>query len=94
MAVTLAHEPDASRYTLHVDGALVALADYVINGHSISFNHTYTQPAQRGHGYAADLVEFAMDDVETASDRKVVPMCWYVAEWFDKHPERASLLTR
>lgn len=92
--MTLAHEPDASRYTLHVDGALVALADYVINGHSISFNHTYTQPAQRGHGYAADLVEFAMDDVETASDRKVVPMCWYVAEWFDKHPERASLLTR
>ncbi len=94
MAVTLAHEPDASRYTLQVDGALVALADYVINGHSISFNHTYTQPAQRGHGYAADLIEFAMDDVEASPDRRVVPMCWYVAEWFDKHPDRAGLLTR
>ncbi len=92
--MTLAHEPDASRYTLHVDGALVALADYVINDRSISFNHTYTQPVQRGHGYAADLLEFAMDDVEAGSDRKVVPMCWYVAEWFDKHPARAGLLTR
>jgi hypothetical protein len=35
-----------------------------------------------------------MDDVETTSDRKVLPMCWYVGEWFDKHPERAGLLTR
>lgn len=94
MAKTLTHEPDSSRYTLHIDGQLVALADYKVNGHSISFNHTYTQPAQRGHGYAGDVVDFAMRDVEETTDRKVVPMCWYVAEWFDKHPEKAALLTR
>lgn len=94
MAKTFAHEPDANRYTMHIDGQLVALADYVTNGHSISFNHTYTQPAQRGHGYAAEVVEFAMNDVEKSSDRKVLPMCWYVAEWFDTHPERAALLSR
>lgn len=94
MATTFAHEPDASRYTLQVNGQLVALADYVVNGHSISFNHTYTQPAQRGKGYAGQVVDFAMDDVEKNSDRRVLPMCWYVAEWFDKHPERAALLTR
>ena len=94
MAVTLAHEPDANRYTLHIDGQLVALADYVINGHSISFNHTYTQPSHRGHGYAGQVVEFAMNDVEKNSDRRVLPMCWYVGQWFDSHPERATLLTR
>jgi len=94
MATTFAHEADANRYTMHVDGQLVALADYVVNGHSISFNHTYTQPAERGKGYAGQVVDYAMDDVEKGSDRKVLPMCWYVAEWFDKHPERASLLTR
>ena len=89
-----AHETDASRYTLVIDGQLVAVADYRINGNSISFNHTYTQPAQRGKGYAAEVVSFAMNDVEKNSDRKVVPMCWYVAEWFDTHPDRAGLLTR
>lgn len=94
MAKTFTHEPDASRYTMHIDGRLVALADYRINGHSISFNHTYTQPADRGHGYAGEVVDFAMNDVETGSDRRVVPMCWYVAQWFDKHPERAGLLSR
>ena len=94
MATTFDHEADANRYTMHVDGQLVALADYAINGHSISFHHTYTQPAQRGKGYAGQVVDYAMDDVEKTTDRKVLPMCWYVAEWFDKHPERAALLTR
>lgn len=94
MAKTFAHEADANRYTMHIDGQLVALADYVVNGHSISFNHTYTQPAQRGHGYAGEVVDFAMDDVEANSDRRVLPMCWYVAQWFDEHPERAGLLSR
>ncbi|HWR84559.1 MAG TPA: GNAT family N-acetyltransferase [Rhodoglobus sp.] len=94
MAKVLSHEPDASRYTLVVDGQLVAVADYRVNGHAISFNHTYTQPAMRGRGYAAEVVAFAMDDVERTSDRRVVPMCWYVAEWFDAHPERSGLLTR
>ncbi len=94
MAKVLAHEPDARRYTLHVDGQLVAVADYVINGESISFNHTYTQPNQRGHGYAGEVVAYAVDDVEANSGRRIVPMCWYVGKWFDEHPERAGLLTR
>jgi len=89
-----AHEADASRYTLMIDGELAALADYRINGNSISFNHTYTQPNLRGHGYAGDVVEFAMNDVESNSTRRVVPMCWYVAEWFDAHADRANLLAR
>jgi predicted GNAT family acetyltransferase len=94
MARTLTHEVDANRYVLRVDGELVAVADYVINGSSISFNHTFTNPKLRGKGYAGEVVEFAMNDVENSSDRRVVPMCWYVAQWFDAHPERASLLTR
>jgi predicted GNAT family acetyltransferase len=94
MAAQLTHEADASRYTLTIDGQIAALADYRINGNSISFNHTFTQPHLRGKGYAADVVEFAMNDVEANSTRRVVPMCWYVADWFDAHPERAGLLSR
>jgi len=94
MAKVLTHEPDASRYTLIIDGALIAVADYRVSGDSISFNHTYTQPSHRGQGYASEVVSFAMDDVEKNSDSRVVPMCWYVAQWFDEHPERAGLLSR
>jgi len=88
------HEPDAARYVLRIDGAIAAVADYRINGSAISFNHTYTAPHLRGKGYAGEVVEFAVDDVERTSDRRIVPMCWYVGEWFDKNPDRAGLLTR
>jgi len=90
----LAHEPDAKRYTLTIDGHLAALADYAVNGNSISFHHTFTQPHLRGNGYAGEVVEFAVDDVEANTTYRIVPMCWYVGQWFDEHPERAGLLTR
>ncbi len=94
MSKVFTHEPDASRYTLAIDGQLVALANYRINGSSISFNHTYTQPNQRGRGFAAEIVEFAVNDVEANSQRRIVPMCWYVSDWFAERPARAELLVR
>ena len=94
MAITFAHEADARRYAMHLDGSLVAVLDYRINAGQISFNHTFTNPQHRGKGYAAQLVEFAVDDVEATTELKVVPMCWYVGDWFSAHPERTALLTR
>ena len=94
MAKTFDHETDANRYVMRIDGDITAVAEYVINGHSISFNHTFTNPKLRGRGYAGEVVKYAVDDVESTSDRRIVPMCWYVAKWFDEHPERAELLSR
>jgi uncharacterized protein len=94
MATTFDHEVDASRYVMRIDGDITAVADYVINGHSISFNHTFTNPKLRGRGYASEVVTFAVDDVEKSGDLRIIPMCWYVGKWFDEHPERAGLLTR
>lgn len=94
MSSVIEHQLDARRYALLVDGRVVSVADYAINGNSISFTHTYTQPQFRNRGLAEQVVSFAMDDVERNSTRRVVPMCWYVAEWFDAHPDRTGLLTR
>lgn len=94
MTSSIEHQPDQHRYALTRDGRVVAVADYAINGNSISFHHTYTQPQYRNQGLAAEVVEFAMNDVEQHSTRRVVPMCWYVADWFEAHPDRRHLLTR
>jgi len=88
------HEADAGRYVLRIDGDLVAVVDYALSPTSISFTRTFTSPPFRGKGYAGEIVEFAVNDVESTSDRKIVPMCWYVSDWFEAHPERAALLTR
>ena len=88
------HDTDTQRYTMRIGGNLIAAADYVVNGNTVSFTHTFTAPAQRGKGYAAQVVEFAMNEVETTTTHRVLPMCWYVADWFDAHPERRNLLVR
>ena len=88
------HEPDAWRYALRIGNELVSTVDYSVNGNSIAFTRAYTNPNHRGRGFAADVVEFAVNDVEQSTARRIVPMCWYVGEWFDNHPDRAGLLTR
>lgn len=90
----LAHEPDARRYTLRIGGQLIAVVDYAVNAGNVSFTRTFTQPTHRGQGLAGELVEYAVNDVEATTDYSIVPMCWYVAEWFDEHPERSGLLSR
>jgi predicted GNAT family acetyltransferase len=92
MAKTLTKED--TRYVLRIDDALVAAADFVVKDTSISFTHTFTDPKLRGKGYAREVVDFAVDDVEKNTDLRVIPMCWYVGKWFDERPERAGLLTR
>ena len=90
----LSHEPDAQRYVLRIDDTIVALADYNVNGNQISFHHTFTNPNFRNKGYAAEVVQFAVDDVEKNTTYRVVPMCWYVADWFDDHSDKRELLSR
>jgi predicted GNAT family acetyltransferase len=87
-------ETDRDRYAMYVDGALVSVLDYRVNGDAIAFPHTYTVPAHRGRGYAGKLVAYAVDDVAATTTKRIVPMCWYVGQWFDDHPEHAALLSR
>ena len=92
MATEFTHEPDAKRYTMQIDGELVSVLEYQDHGAGTVMHHTVTIPKFRGRGYASQLVEYAVDDVEKAGKGPITATCWYVAEWFDKHPERAVLL--
>lgn len=92
MATEFVHDPEAHRYTMLVGGDPVAFLEYVDHGSSVVMHHTVTIPAFRGKGFASRLVEHAVDDV-AASGRPITPTCWFVAEWFDRHPERAALLS-
>lgn len=87
------NERDASRYTMRRDGEIVSALDYNDDGRTVSFTRAFTNLPFRGNGYAADLTAFAVDEAERAG-RAVIPMCWYVADWFQEHPERAHLLAR
>lgn len=87
-------EKDASRYTLTRDGVLVSVLDYRDDGRTIALTRAYTIPNFRGRGHAARVVAGAVADIESRGGRQVDPVCWYVAEWFQAHPEHAGLLRR
>lgn len=81
-----------SRFELEVEGS-VAIADYVARDGVLVFTHTLTPPHLRGRGIAARLIKGALDQVR-AEGLKVIPQCWYVADYIDAHPEFADLLAR
>jgi len=87
-----AHEADASRYTLHRGDDLLSVLDYRDDGRTVAMTRAYTVPTFRGNGYAAELVDRAVADLERRGDRQVIPVCWYVADWFSEHPGRARIL--
>jgi predicted GNAT family acetyltransferase len=91
MTVEVRKDEEASRYELVLDGRVAAYADYELRGEVVVLPHTVTDPAHRGQGLAAQVVQFALEDVRDAG-RTVVPACWYVAQFIDGHQEFADLV--
>jgi hypothetical protein len=88
---TMRHDPTSHRYEWLLGGEVVGVIEYREQADRIEMHHTYTAPAYRGRGIAAELVDAALDDVR-ARGLQVVPTCWYVAEHIDAHLEYQDLL--
>ena len=82
--------PEKSRYELLEDGRLLGVADYRAMDGTLAFPHTEIVPARRNQGLGAQLVKGALDDVRRKG-AKVVPYCWFVAEFIEENPEYADL---
>lgn len=80
----------ANRYELALDGG-TAFADVrEIDGKMIFF-HTEVPHSLRGHGIGGRLIKAALDDVRQKG-RKVVPRCWFVAQFIEQNPSYRDLL--
>jgi hypothetical protein len=93
MHIEVRDNPEASRYELRVDEKLVGVADYYQSGTRLVFPHTEIDPAYRGQGLGAVLVQAALDAAR-AHGHSVVPQCWYVAEFVAEHPEYEDLIAQ
>jgi predicted GNAT family acetyltransferase len=80
-----------NRYELLVDGDVVGIADFHLDGERVVLPHTEIDPRRRGQGMGALLVQGALEDIRHAG-RTVVPSCWYVRQYIDEHPDEADLL--
>jgi uncharacterized protein len=84
-------DEQSSRYVLSEDGHDVAFAEFESLDGVVVFPHTVVTSSRRGEGLGARLVQAALDDVRPRGQR-VRPLCWYVAEFIDEHPEYRDLL--
>jgi predicted GNAT family acetyltransferase len=77
------------RFELKV-GDAVAFANYRLTANSVVITHTETPPALRGQGIAAQLVEGALELIQSRN-LKVVGGCSFVVDYLEKHPEWRGL---
>ncbi|BCJ44247.1 N-acetyltransferase [Actinoplanes ianthinogenes] len=86
--------PEKGRFEARDEsGAPAGVLTYQVTGPIVVYTHTEVDPAFERQGVGSALARAAMDDAR-AKARTVVPMCPFVAEWLDKHPEYESLVAR
>jgi predicted GNAT family acetyltransferase len=83
--------PQSTRYELELDGKIVGVADYKQDGNIRSFTHTGVEPAHRGQGLAAELIDFALREAQEAG-LEVLPYCWYVRDHIAADPDYMELV--
>lgn len=89
MADDVRHNAERNRYELERDGS-IAFADYERRHGLLIATHTVTPPALRGRGLASRLIKAMLGDAR-AQGLKVLPLCSFVADYFDRHPEEQDL---
>jgi predicted GNAT family acetyltransferase len=89
--ITVADNPAAKRYELHVNGELAAFTTYRLAPDRIVFRHTETLPAYAGQGLGGRLAR-AVLDAARARGLNVVPMCPFIARYIVEHPEYQDLV--
>ena len=80
-------------YAEAADGRLLAeVAFPAVSARVVDIRHTFVDESLRGQGVAGQLMEAAARAIR-AQGKKARLGCSYAAQWFDRHPEQADLVT-
>jgi predicted GNAT family acetyltransferase len=82
--------PTAQRYQAQI-GEYLAVAEYRLNGNTITFTHTQVPKQLEGHGIANQLAHTALEDAR-ARQLTVVPLCPFIASYIRRHQEYLPLV--
>lgn len=92
MSTDVRDNPDASRFEIHVDGALAGFAVYRRPDEAtIAFTHTEIDDAYEGQGLAKVLATEALGAARGAG-LAVLPFCPFFRGYIAKHPEYVDLV--
>ena len=85
------HDETAHRFIGETPSGAAVLAYTPYGTDVLELYSTYVPPAERGRGLGGQLVQAA---VAFARERglRIIPTCWYVADWIRIHPEHGDLV--
>lgn len=73
------------------EGGRLAYASYRRQGNIFNIFHVEAEPALRGTGAAARLME-AIAAHARVQGYKILPTCEYARAWFHRHPEATDIM--
>jgi uncharacterized protein len=89
--MSVEHDLVSCRFIVAATGGTATLAYAPAGSGLVELYSTYVPPADRGRGIAARLVQAAVEYAR-AEGLRIIPSCWYVAQWLRAHPEHADLV--
>ena len=92
--ISVRDNPDDNRYDAFVDGELAGFSDYELSDGVITFTHTEVDDAFEGHGVGSALVRQSLDQVRASGTLRVRPLCPFVRDWIEQHPDYQDLTHR
>jgi len=81
------------QYEFHIDGYTPKIEYAKTNKGEIYLTHTEVPVELEGEGIASALVKKVLQDIEK-KDLILVPMCPFVVDYIQKHPEWERLLNK
>jgi predicted GNAT family acetyltransferase len=89
--LTVADNPDESRFELRAAGEVAGWIDYRPAGASVIFAHTEILPGNEQKGFGSVLVRGALDEMRSRGTT-VIPSCPFTAAFIQRHPEYADVV--
>jgi len=93
MTIRVVDNPSELRYEAWVGDELAGTIRYTLAPETITMVHTEVAPRFEGEGVGSELVKGALDDTRDRN-RRLRPLCPFVAEYIRRHPEYETLVHR
>jgi predicted GNAT family acetyltransferase len=89
--VTVTDAPERHRYEAQIAGDQVGVAEYELDGSTVTFTHTVVDDSAEGKGVGSRLAKTALDAARDKGFR-VVPQCRFIASYIARHEEYLDLV--
>src|SRR5215212_4694839 len=91
MDTTVVDVPEKGRFEVRLDGRVVGLASYHIDGTTMTLPHTEVDPSVGGRGIGSILVAGVLDAAREHGVT-VLPYCSFVRHYIQQHPQYVDLV--